>query len=91
MSAKKKVKPIIRDFKFWSEETCKSCLEVFDTMDILTVCPDCGKTVVSCTACDNLACGKCVIGNNWNQYGISREVPVEEIEVEIPWFEGGTA
>lgn len=80
------------DFDFWSEECCSECEEIFDTKNIVTKCPDCGKEVVSCNACDCVECAGCILGSNFNLYGTDRPGEGDEpmpVKEEPEWYDGG--
>jgi hypothetical protein len=46
--------------EYGSEEVCSHCDHTFTTGTILSICPACGKQVVSCNACARAPeCGDC--------------------------------
>ena len=65
----KKYDEVNNKIGFKSEEYCSNCETVFDTTRIKTFCPNCGRIVWACNACDNQNnCPKCLRGASQFKY-----------------------
>lgn len=58
-----------------SEEYCGQCEAVFDMLHVTEECPNCGKLVVACSACNHTQstshcqpCAGCVEGNHFKEH-----------------------